>query len=312
MAFSIAHLQRQGFSMIELKDGTGTRVAIIPALGASLHAFEVGGLNVIDSYPDMDAFHAGVNDSFKSVKLSPFACRISNATYTWEQEQYTVAKSPIHGLLYDMAFETAQESADEAEAGITLVHQYKGTDPGYPFSYTCNVQYRLLPGGMLEVITTVINQSERSMPLMDGWHPYFSTGTPVDQLELQFFSREIVEFDERLIPTGKLLPYDNFVQRKSLAGVELDNSFLLDFTQPSPLCTLRDPQKGISIEFYPDEHYPVLQIYTPPHRRSIAIENLTSAPDAFNNGIGLVKLGAGQSRRFTTTIRVLRDIAVDR
>lgn len=304
MAFSIAHKEENGFNIVELKDGAGIRAEIIPGLGASLHVLEAGGLNVIDNYPDIATFRAEVNDSFKSVKLSPFACRISDSAYTWEQKQYTISKSPIHGLLYDAPFEVEEESADEAAASIMLVHQYKGTDPGYPFSYTCNVQYRLLPGNMLEVTTTIINQDRQTIPVMDGWHPYFSTGTPVDRLELQFSSKEIVEFDERLIPTGKLLPYTNFVQPKSLAGVELDNSFLLDFDQPSPLCTLRDPEKGISIEFYPDQHYPVLQIYTPPHRRSIAIENLTGAPDAFNNGIGLVTLAAGQSARFSTTIRV--------
>jgi aldose 1-epimerase len=304
MAFSIAHKEANGFHIIELKDSTGTRVEIIPGLGASLHVFEVAGLNVIDNYPDIDAFRAEVNDSFKSVKLSPFACRISDSAYAWEKKRYAIGKSPIHGLLYDVPFEVEEESADEAAASILLVHQYKGSDPGYPFPYTCNVQYRLLPGNMLEVITTIINQDGQTIPVMDGWHPYFSTGTPVDRLELQFSSKEIVEFDERLIPTGKLLPYTDFAQPKSLAGVELDNSFLLDFEQPSPLCTLRDPEKGISIEFYPDRHYPVLQVYTPPHRRSIAIENLSGAPDAFNNGIGLVKLGAGQSARFSTTIRV--------
>lgn len=304
MAFSITHTEQNGFSLIGLQDSTGTRVEIISGLGASLHVFEVGGLNVIDNYPDISAFRAEVNDTFKSVKLSPFACRINNASYSWEQKQYTIAKSPIHGLLYDAAFEIADESADEASASLTLVHQYKGSDPGYPFTYTCSVQYRLLPGNMLEVITTIINQDQQTIPVMDGWHPYFSTGTPVDQLELQFFSKEIVEFDEHLIPTGKLLPYTEFQQFKSMAGVVLDNSFLLDFSQPSPLCTLRDPVKGISIEFYPDKHYPVLQVYTPPHRGSIAVENLTGAPDAFNNGIGLVKLAAGQSAKFTTTIRV--------
>ncbi|GEP96495.1 aldose 1-epimerase [Chitinophaga cymbidii] len=309
MAFSIARQQQNGFDTIELKDSTGTRVAVIPGLGASLHVFEVGGLNVIDNYPDINAFRAEVNDSFKSVKLSPFACRINDSAYTWEQKKHTIAKSSIHGLLYDVAFEVTDESADEEAASITLAHQYKGADPGYPFAYTCNVQYRLLPGNMLEVITTVINQDEHTIPVMDGWHPYFSTGTPVDRLELQFSSKEIVEFDERLLPTGKLLPYTTFAQPKSMAGVELDNSFLLDFTQPSPLCTLRDPEKGISIEFYPDPHYPVLQVYTPPHRGSVAIENLSGAPDAFNNGIGLVQLEAGQSARFTTTIRVKQDQA---
>jgi aldose 1-epimerase len=156
----------------------------------------------------------------------------------------------------------------------------------------------------LEITTTITNQHTATIPMMDGWHPYFSTGTPVDQLELQFYSKEIVEFDEKLIPTGKVLPYTDFRQAKSMEGVELDNSFLLDFDEPSPLCTLHDPVKDITIEFYPDKSYPILQIYTPPHRKSMAVENLTGAPNAFNNGIGLVHIPAGQSAHFTTTIKI--------
>jgi galactose mutarotase-like enzyme len=38
----------------------------------------------------------------------------------------------------------------------------------------------------------------------------------------------------------------------------------------------------------PDKEYPILQIYIPPHRNSIAIENLSGAPDNFNNKMGLV------------------------
>lgn len=304
MAFSTAHHTAHGFSIIELKDEAGARVQIIPGMGASLHAFIVNGLNLIDNYEDLDTLRYELPKSFKSVKLSPFACRVNNATYSWEQETYKIVKSPIHGLLYDVPFTITHESADESAAVLHLSHQYKATDAGYPFRYTCDVQYRLLPGNMLETSTTIINQDTRTIPVMDGWHPYFTTGTPVDQLELQFFSKEIVEFDEKLIPTGKMLPYKEFEKSKSLDGIELDNSFLLDFTQPSPLATLKDPAKGISIEFYPDENYPVLQVYTPPHRRSVALENLTGAPDAFNNGIGLVKLEAGQSKKFTTTIRV--------
>jgi aldose 1-epimerase len=47
-----------------------------------------------------------------------------------------------------------------------------------------------------------------------------------------------------------------------------------------------------------------LQIYTPPHRKSIAIENLSSAPDAFNNKIGLIELGAEESHAFQTRYRI--------
>lgn len=308
MAFFIQHLQQNGFDVIELADDEGASVQVVPALGALLHAFTIphnnGTLNVIDSYASRADYDAGVGSSFKSVKLSPFACRIKDATFEWNGVKRQVQKSPIHGLLYDQAFAVILEETGSQDAVVDLEYHYSGWDPGYPFPYTCNVRYRLLAQNTLEITTSILNHHGEAIPLMDGWHPYFSTGTPVDELELQFRSKEIVEFDEKLIPTGKLLPHTSFGQVTNLRGVELDNSFILDFDQAAPLCVLHDPKKAVSIEFYPSAAYPILQIYIPPHRSSIAIENLTGAPNAFNNGLGLVKLAPGESMQFATTLRV--------
>ena len=76
------------------------------------------------------------------------------------------------------------------------------------------------------------------------------------------------------------------------SGVEL-----LD--EDAYLCEISDPESGISIRFITDEAYPYLQLYTPPDRKSIAIENLSSAPNCFNNGIGLLKLAPGESKTMT-------------
>lgn len=308
MGFSIEHFEENGFSIIALIDENGAEAHVIPSFGALLHAFIVphgdGKLNVIDSYKNVGELNAGITGSFKSVKLSPFACRIKDAQYNWQGKAYTMQKSPIHGLLYDEAFAITKEEVNDSYAEIELEYHYAGGDPGFPFPYSCEVKYRLLPDQRLQVTTAILNRYSAPIPLMDGWHPYFTTGTPVDQLELQFWSKEIVEFDDKLIPTGKVLPYEDYRESKSLNGVSLDNSFLLDFNRPAPLCTLKDPVKGVQIEFFPDDAYPVLQVYTPPHRNSIAIENLTGAPNAFNNGMGLVTLEAGESMLFTTAIRV--------
>jgi len=81
---------------------------------------------------------------------------------------------------------------------------------------------------------------------------------------------------------------------------------MLDEQECQPLCVLRNPEKNIEVQFLPDESYPYLQIYTPQHRRSIAIENISGAPNAFNNGMGFITLESGQSALFSTTYKVLR------
>jgi aldose 1-epimerase len=58
------------------------------------------------------------------------------------------------------------------------------------------------------------------------------------------------------------------------------------------------------VEIRPESSYPYLQLYTPPHRESIAIENLSAAPDAFNNGMGLINLEPGASATFKTAYTI--------
>ena len=84
----------------------------------------------------------------------------------------------------------------------------------------------------------------------------------------------------------------------------MDNCFTLDTQECQPLCVLRNVEKSIEVQLFPDESYPYLQVYTPPHRRSIAIENISGAPDAFNNEMGVVTLESGQSALFKTSYKI--------
>jgi aldose 1-epimerase len=314
MAFRIHTFQQNGFNIIALQDiENNTQVEVIPALGAMLHAFTImrngQPLNIIDNYKSVDEHQQELNTSFKGVKLSPYACRIPNGQYHWQDKVYQVSRlaasgHAVHGLLYDAAFDVVEQYANEQEAVLVLQHCYTGADAGYPFAYDCRVRYQLQRDNNLLLSTTLVNKAGTAIPVMDGWHPYFTTGTPVDELELQFASQLMIEFNQLLVPNGELVPCEDYLQPRLLEDEHLDNSFLLDFTQTGPYCTLFDPQQRIQIDLYPDDNYPVLQVYTPPHRRSIAIENLSAAPDAFNNGMGLQQLHPGAEQTFNTRIQV--------
>ena len=86
----------------------------------------------------------------------------------------------------------------------------------------------------------------------------------------------------------------NFSNPKFLDDTFLDNCFLLNENN-KPACVLRNNKSGLELTIQPDKSYPYLQVYTPEHRNSIAIENLSAAPDAFNNKIGLIILKPGES-----------------
>ncbi|MFY7965935.1 MAG: hypothetical protein ACOVO1_13635, partial [Chitinophagaceae bacterium] len=122
-----------------------------------------------------------------------------------------------------------------------------------------------------------------------------------DNCTLQFDATEMLEFDESCIPTGKLVSDNRFVKTTSLKNINLDNCFLLSNIH-QPKCVLKGKQLQLTIT--PDKSYPYLQIFTPDHRENIAIENLSAAPDAFNNKMGLIMLEPNKEYNFATSYQV--------
>ncbi|MCC6287072.1 MAG: aldose 1-epimerase [Chitinophagaceae bacterium] len=306
--FCLKEEYKNGFDIIALADSiTDTTVEIIPACGAMLHAFTVKDgnavLNIIDSYSNKAEYDAEAESGgYKGLKLSPFPCRIQNASYSFNNKKYSFSKkltngSAIHGLLYNKPFAVSAKHADEHEASITLLHKYSGDDAGYPFTYSCEIIYSLKKNRRLTVTTNLTNTHNTFLPIADGWHPYFTFHKKVDTLELQFNSTRMLEF-ANLIPTGKFIECNDFLKSSFIGHKEIDNSFVLDFSAPQPMCILRDAASGWQLEISPDKSYPYLQIYIPPHRNSIAIENLSAPPDSFNNTMGLITLSPGEGARF--------------
>jgi aldose 1-epimerase len=315
MSFTIRHSREQELELVRIKDeNNGTEIALLPGFGATLHSFCVqtadGSLfDVIDSYRDLAEVKAEMGRSFKGPKLSPFPCRIADGKYTFDNKQYKLTHlfadgTAIHGLLFNKPFTILEETPGDGSGALLLEYTYKKEDEGYPFDYTCQVRYILHPGNLLEVVTTLTNIDQTVIPIADGWHPYFQLGGKADDWQLQFHSAAIVEFNTQLVPTGSLLQYNQFETARPLGDTFLDNCFALKPDIVTAACEIYNPANGLKVSFFPDAGYPYLQIYTPPGRTSIAIENLSGAPDCFNNKMGLTLLPPSHSQIFTARYKV--------
>lgn len=296
-------------SVITLKDLSTSTFAEIYSFGALLNSFtavvDERPLNVIHGHSSLAEAMEHLTPFFHSAKLSPYVCRVKNAKYHFGENDYYLTKytprgQALHGLVYDKTFTVAQHSSDNNAASVTLAYEYDNDLEGFPFRYRCEVLYSLAAGNKLTVSSTITNFDEQLMPVTDGWHPYFTLGDPVNECQLEFQSKEMLEFDEELIPTGKLIPYEEFGSLRTFGGTVYDNCFTLNFAECQPMCVLRNPARKVQVEIHPEASYPYLQFYTPDHRKSIAIENISAAPDAFNNGMGLKILSPNEAATFTT------------
>lgn len=306
MKFEISSVgDGQIFLLRNKENGTEAEVY---ALGALLNKFSIKKdnalINVVESYASVEDAKANIPPAFRSAKLSPFVCRLFKGEYAFDNKKYKIDKyymgdSAIHGLLYDAVFTAASTHVDDHKAVLILRYKYDNTEQGFPFTYSIEVSFKLNDKNQLSLNTEVTNLSQSDMPLNDGWHPYFKIGKTINDAEIRFNSKELVEFDEQLLPNGKTSEYNTFSEFKIFGDTFLDNCFTLnDFAGPA--FQMRNNAEGVQLNIYPAESYPYLQIYTPPSRESIAVENLSGIPDSFNNKTGLIVLKPGNSRRFST------------
>ncbi|MCU7694741.1 aldose 1-epimerase [Haoranjiania flava] len=295
-----------------LKDTHTNTQAQIYTFGALLNRFEIEKdgkpVNVIDGYHSVDHARESVTELHKSAKLTPFVCRLNAGRFSYGGKDFSIKKfnigpSAIHGLVFDADFTVSATHIDDHKATVSLHYDYKTAEHGFPFAFSVNVAYKLEPGNKLTVRTTITNHSKEPMPLSDGWHPYFKLGETINTAEVKFNAKEVAEFSSELLPTGNFFPYNTFNEFKTLGATELDNSFTLN-DHDGPALVMRDQDAGVQLEIIPDKSYPILQIYTPPHRKSIAIENLSSVPDAFNNKIGLIDAKPEEKHIFTTSYKL--------
>ncbi len=309
MPFDVSINDSQAFPVITLTDASTNTNVEIYAFGALLNQFCVvqhgNTMNVVDGFGGPGDAVKNITKGFKSAKLSPFVCRVNHGKYHFGEGHYALSKfslgeNAIHGLVFDQVFSVIETVATEDEAKLTLQYVYDNSTEGYPFIYRIEVEYRLRPNNTLCLKTTITNIDEQLIPICDGWHPYFTLGDRVNDCQLEFQSKEMLEFTTGLIPTGKLIPYQEFGSITTLGDTFLDNCFTNNMAECQPLAVFRNPAKKIQVEIHPAQSYPYLQIYTPPHRQSIAIENLSAPPDALNNAIGLKVLEPKETVTFST------------
>jgi aldose 1-epimerase len=300
-----------GLTILQITD-LSTLVSVeISTKGGLLNSWKQGPekdyFDIIDGNDFSNGWNGFEGNGFKSGKMSPYSCRLKNGVYQHDGKHYKIEKyylglHAIHGLLYDAPFEIINTHSDDKAAFAILSYTYQKTDPGFPFNYEVQLKWTLSKANKVTVQTTITSKDSESFPVMDGWHPYFKLGDTIDNCTIQFTNKGILEYDDTLIPTGKIIPNQYFEKGQLLAGMELDNGYLLDSSHPN--CILENENYKLLVS--PDANYGYLQLYTPPHRKSIAIENLSAAPDCFNNKMGLHIMQPHAVWNLTTSFQLFR------
>jgi aldose 1-epimerase len=292
---------------IELR--AGDQRVVVVEVGAGLRSYTVEGRDVLDGYGAGEMASAG-----RGQVLVPWPNRIQDGAYEFAGKRHQLpldepeARNAIHGLVRWVSWSTDTRETDR----VVLEHVLR-PQPGYPFALALGLDYSLSDDG-LRVTSTATNIGPEAAPYGSGMHPYLTLGAgKVDGLFLRSPGRTVLQTDDRGIPVGSKpvegTEYD-FRRPRPIGETRLDHAFtdLEREDDGHARVELLDPERGVTLSLRLDGNYGFLQLFTGDPipaiaRRSLAVEPMTCAPNAFRTGEGLVVLQPGESTSATWGIQ---------
>ena len=272
-------------SLYMISIGFNGNTAFIDPFGAYVKEVYLGSKQLLMASPDGRQTHGGC------AILAPFANRIRNGIYRFDEKTYEIPRNSgnnaIHGFLKDEPWTVVKTSP----CSTTLENTFES--PYFPSRLVSSVVYTVKEN-RFEAQYSATNEGDEPVPFMLGFHPYFLVGNHwkisgcPDALKMNCV--------DEFFPDGTSTITD--LSYLSSNGAVLDSCFSCrgDLVVESDLNILRLSR----------DNMPYLQIYNGHYCQgiSLAIEPMTAVPDCFNNGIGLITLHPGDRFKggFTVTI----------
>lgn len=300
---------------VEILEVGEARAEIHPHLGGALGrlCLPLGGgtCEVVSGWEGEGAD----NPAYRGAVLMPWPNRVADARFTFRGEQHLLEVTEparghaLHGLVAHAPFRVASRRVEPGCCRLELMLIYEGQAIGFPYPFRAHLAWILSEGGLrLEV--EALNLGREPMPFGFGWHPYLGLEVPVDGLRLQAPAGSQYLTDDRMIPTGAVLGGPELRGGIALADQAFDTLFQLEGPDAEACTRLWDPGQGHGVEVWQQTGPGKLNhlcVYTPPDRRSIALEPMSCAIDAFHSGDGLLELAPGARFEAAMGIRPLTE-----
>jgi aldose 1-epimerase len=230
--------------------------------------------------------------------LFPFPNRMEHGRFRHAGIDYqlplneSTGKHAIHGFTPKRAWRVLGTGTEKDHAYLTGQFQLSIDAPEvlacWPGDMALTVTYRLFATA-LEVTGFVENLADKPVPFGLGYHPYFVlpgfTGN-ADELHVQAKAKQLWPLVSG-IPTGERTPVPpefDYNTERAVGPVELDTLFTTLPTGPAQrlreVATLGDGKHKLKVKA--STEFRELLLFTPPHRKALAIEPYTCANNAMN------------------------------
>ena len=272
--------------------------SLVPAAGANLLDLFFNGNHLLDGYQTPEELDAGKWG--KSALLCPFPNRLDAGKYTWMGKSYQfplnseATGNAIHGFVRGQVFEPTYIFLSAHMARIGCVYHYPGDLAYYPFPFSMEVIFAIHNSGKFELHVSIQNLHDTAIPMGFGWHPYFKLAAHADVHQMKLPASEKIIVNERMIPTGQREKMADFQKLTPINKQALDTCFAYKNSQGRYRIILKNEGKTLQINAQAAT-FPFFQVFTPPHRESIALEPMSCNVDAFNNQADGCSLAPGET-----------------
>ncbi|WP_367608358.1 aldose 1-epimerase [Legionella sp. W05-934-2] len=276
----------------------GNELTLCLTKGGTWTRLMINGQSIIDGYQteaELDELPAA-----KNVFLFPFVNRLKDGRLSWQGQTYdwpindACYHHAIHGFGMHLPMQWTIQSLSPLVFDIYT--HYPGHYPYYPFAFEFCATHQLGDFGELRVIMQVKNVAKTSFPFAMGFHPYFQIASSIDECYLDIPPVDKLELDHRMMPTENVVAIQE-TKHQSLSKTTYDDCFQVKQLNSIAHTRLSNPTNELIIWQQVGAYgLNYLQIYTPPPRKSIALEPMTSAVDGLNNRMGAWILKPGERR----------------
>ena len=275
--------------LVVLTDRTaGVVVSIAPKNGNNAFSMKVKGHEVLWwSPPQMSGIPF----------LGPWANRLDEQAFWANGRRYPFDMTlgnvrgaiPIHGFITTTdKWRVIDARAGGNAAWVTSRLEFF-REPSWmkqwPFAHTIEMTYRL-ENGVLEVATSIGNQSSEPMPVAVGFHPYFQlTDSPRDTWTIAVGAKTHWKLAANKVPTGETEPIEQVFpspRAAALAGYDLDDVFgdLERDAKGRALLSVSGQSQRLEVAFGPN--YRAAVVWAPKGRPFICFEPMAGITDAVN------------------------------
>lgn len=293
------------YQVVSIKNQHGIGFDFIPQKGGAIHQVYLGEQAIPLLDPFLEGEDISVDPRFKQALLFPFPGRVPAGKYSFNGRYFNFPinekerNNALHGFLYREDLDMGNIELLEEKAIIDLAYNYEGQYAYYPFPCKIKITYTITASA-LELVFTIENTGELSLPYGFGWHPYFKFADKV-KLSMPVVYHQIL--DSRMLPTGEENFVDRFLKHNEIVE-SLDDSFR--FVDEGASVIKLGGENNIQLQIMMDDTMGYIQLYKPEYN-CIAVEPLTCGINAFNTGKGLITLMPGEKQVHTCQISLLNN-----